>query len=439
MRRRSSVVSQHIRSAARGVASLELAVVLVGVAPVLLFDDWMPQWAIVAALAAIPALWLVRWLGFGSPIRATPLDLPLLILLLMVPVGVWAALIKEQSLPQIYRVVLGAGLFYATAGTLTSAGRLRRFAALLMLAVPALALLALLGTQLSDGKFPVLSDLYDWIPSVISPFWRPTGLGPNSVAGGLALLLPLTFGAALGARNRWLRAASAVAVLFAATVMVLTQSRGALVGAVLAVSVMLVLWKRWFLLVIPAAIIAGAAALVVVGPEQLGGFIASGTASSAAASLEGRLEIWTRALHMIRDFPITGVGLGMFDHMLDLLYPLQMVTLETDMYHPHNVFLFQATSSGLPGLIALLALLLLLFVMAAQSVRRARGGEMWPLAIGLAGALVAYVGHGLFDSPTSFIRASAILWILFGLQASVWLHLRERGPSAPQPVESAHG
>jgi len=46
--------------------------------------------------------------------------------------------------------------------------------------------------------------------------------------------------------------------------------------------------------------------------------------------------------------------------------------------------------------------------------------------LGLLGALVAYLAHGMFDSPTSFIRASAILWILYGLQAALWLHLRER-------------
>ena len=28
--------------------------------------------ALIAALAAIPLLWLVRWIGTGSPVRATP-------------------------------------------------------------------------------------------------------------------------------------------------------------------------------------------------------------------------------------------------------------------------------------------------------------------------------------------------------------------------------
>ncbi len=156
---------------------------LLGVAPVLLFGPWMPRWAVFAALVAVPLLWLVRWLVHGSPVCASPLNLPVLILLLMVPVGVWAAASKSLSLPHLYRIILGVALLSAATGTLTSARRLRLMAALLAVAVPALALFALLGTQLSASKLPVLSDLYESIPPTVRPFWRPTGLGPNSVAG----------------------------------------------------------------------------------------------------------------------------------------------------------------------------------------------------------------------------------------------------------------
>jgi len=418
-------VKQQLKTAACRLADLELVIVLLGVAPVLLFDAWMPKWAIAVALVAIPVLWLIRWLGCDSPIRATPLDLPILLLLLMVPVGVWAAAIKSLSLPQIYRIILGVGLFYATVGTLTSTRRLRLFVAWLLIAVPVLALVALLSTQLSGSKFPASAALYDLIPSSIRPFWRPAGLGPNSVAGGLVMLLPLTIGFALGGRWRWLRIVCALASLSSGSVLVLTQSRGALVGLAFAVLVMFVLWNRWFLLAIPAMFLGGLAALGVLGVEWLSQFILSSTATSAVASFEGRLEIWTRALYMIQDFPITGVGLGMFDQILDLLYPLFVAAPETNIFHPHNMFLSQAVSSGLPGLIGFLSLIFLLLTMAVQSIGLSQREEAWPLAMGLLGALVAYLVHGMFDSPTSFVRANAILWILFGLQAALWLLLRE--------------
>jgi putative inorganic carbon (HCO3(-)) transporter len=405
--------------------------VLLGVAPILLFDAYVPKWAVAVALAAIPVLWLVRWLGLGSPVRPTPLDVPVLILLVMTVAGVWASAVKPLSLPGLCTVVLGIGLYYGAVSTLTSARRLRRFVVLLLIAVPVLALVALLGTQLAEGKFPLLAALYDRIPAAITPFWRPAGLGPNSVAGGLVMLLPLSIGFALGARRWSLRIACALASLFAASVLVLTGSRGALVGLALAVVVMFIVWNRWFLLAVPVLVLGGLVALALLGPERLAEFMLSGAATSAVASLEVRLEIWSRALAMIQDFPFTGVGLGMFEQTLDLLYPLRIVVPQTDIFHPHNLFLSQAVTGGLPGLVGFLALILLLFIMAVRAIRQPRNSEGWPLALGLLGALVAFLAHGIFDNPTSFIRAGAILWTLFGLLVAFWLHLREQQEGRP--------
>ncbi len=423
-------MSESFRSLARRIADLELWIVLLGVAPVLLFEPWMPRWAVFAALIAVPLLWLVRLLGHGSPVRVSPLNLPVLILLLTAPIGVWAATSKSQSLSHLYRIILGVALLYAATGTLSTARRLRSMVALLAVAVPALAVFALLGTQLSASKLPMLSSLYESILPTLRPFWRPAGLGPNSVAGALAMLMPLPIGLALGGKQRWLRIACVLASLFAGAVLLLTQSRGALLGLALAALVMLIVWSRWFLLAIPIAIGGSVVALATLGSQRLGALMLSGAATSAVESMEGRLAIWSSAIYMVKDFPLTGIGLGMFDRVLDLLYPLSTVSMETNIHHPHNLFLFQAVSSGLPGLVGMVSLILLLFVMSVQSLRWARGGQMWPLALGLLGALIAYLGHGLFDSPTSFIRASAILWLLFGLQAALWLHLREQRPPA---------
>lgn len=429
---------QRIRALACRIADLQLVFVLLCVAPVLLFDAYVPPWAIAVALAAIPVLWLVRWLGLGSPVRATPLDVPILVLLLMAPVGVWVAAAKPLSLPGLYRIILGTGLYYGAVGTLTSARRLRLFAALLLFAIPVLALFALLGTQLSDAKFPLLAALYEWIPSAITPFWRPTGLGPNSVAGGLVMLLPLSLGFALGARRHSLRIVCVLAFLFAASVLVLTGSRGALVGLTLSVLVMFIVWNRWSLLAVPVMVLGGLVSLALLGPERIGGLILSGTATSAVSSLEGRLEIWSRALAMIQDFAFTGVGLGMFDQTMDLLYPLHIVVPQTDIFHPHNLFLSLAVEGGLPALVGFLALILLLLVMAVRAIGLSRETEGWPLALGLLGALVAFLAHGIFDNPTSFIRPSAILWTLLGLQAAFWLYLREQqGGGASTGQESS--
>jgi O-antigen ligase len=129
---------------------------------------------------------------------------------------------------------------------------------------------------------------------------------------------------------------------------------------------------------------------------------------------------------MGQDFAFTGVGLGMFHQVVQILYPLFLIRPDAAIPHPHNILLAQMVDTGVPGLISLTALLLLLFYMAVRSTHLSRRGRWWPLAIGLLGALVASLGHGQFDSITSFIKPHTILWGLFGLQTTLWLYLRSQ-------------
>jgi putative inorganic carbon (HCO3(-)) transporter len=434
-------VTEQLRGIARRIAGLELWIMVLGVTPVLIFDAWMPRWLIVVALASIVALWLLRWFGCGSPVRPTPLDLPILILLLMVPVGVWAAAVRSPALPELYRIVLGIALLYAVVGTVSSARALRLVGALLLPATAALSLAALLGTVWAKGKLPQLEAVYQQLPTLLRPFWNPAGFSANIVGGILAVLLPVTIAYALGSGRLWLKGAWAMAFLAGGLVLLLTQSRGAFVALSIALLVMGAARTRWFLVAIPVLGAGVLAAVQSLGGSQLSQVLLSSSTSQAVGSLEGRLELWSRALYMIQDFPVTGIGLGMFDRVLDLLYPLFLVGPAADLFHPHDIYLAAAVDGGLPALIAFVSLLVLLLFMAVQSVRFTHGDRLRPLAYGLLGGVVAYMTHGLFDSITSFIKASTIIWAFFGLETALWLCLHDRiktdaqaGPHIQQQV-----
>ncbi len=401
---------------------------VLGVAPVLIFDAWMPVWALVVALTSVPVLWLIRWLGRGSLTRPTPLDVPILILLVMVPVGVWASANVSLSVPELYRIVLGVALFYAVANTVADALRLRLVTVSLLVVTALLGLVALLSTHWGGGKFPVpfLDALYGQLPRLIQPFWNPLGFNPNIIGGALAMLLPMLIAFAVGARRWLVRVIWALPALIGCLALLLTQSRGAIVGLLLALLVMGLAHNRRFLLAVVASGVVGLVTVRLLGPAHVSRFILASGGESAVGGLEARLELWSRALYMIQDFPFTGVGLGMFDRVLDMLYPGFLLDLNADVYHPHNAFLAQAVTAGLPGLIAFLALILLLLFMALRSIHLSRGEESYLLSIGLLGAWVAYLSHGLLDSMTSFIKAHTILWGLFGLQAALWAYLLGR-------------
>lgn len=419
-------MKQQLRAIACRFAGLELVLILLGVAPVLLFDAWMPAWAIAAVLAAVPVLWLLRWVGQGYLTRPTPLEVPILLLLSMVLVGLWVAPMKMVTLPHVYRIILGFALFYAMVNTLHAARHLHIGTMLVLAAIAAMGGLALVGTQWSTGKFslPFMDAIYARLPALVGPFWNPAGLGPNSVGGILAMLSPLAVAYAVGARRWWMKMASALVALVGCLAVVLSQSRGGILALFVALLVMGVARSRWFLIVV---LLVGLVSLQVIGLTGIE-FMFDGPDSSvaletAAGSLEWRLELWSRALYLGQDFPVTGVGLGMFGRAVNLLYPMPELPPEIPYYHPHNVYLAHLVDGGFPGLVAFVALLLLLFAIAVRSIRLSRQGEWWPLAIGLLGALAAFAVHGLFDSITSYIRAHIVLWGLVGLQTALWLYL----------------
>jgi len=90
--------------------------------PVLIFSDWFPPVLVALALLAIPLLWSLHRLARGRFFTATPIDIPILILLATLPVGWWAAALPDLALPHLIRYLVAVALFYALVNTL-GAGR----------------------------------------------------------------------------------------------------------------------------------------------------------------------------------------------------------------------------------------------------------------------------------------------------------------------------
>jgi O-antigen ligase len=138
------------------------------------------------------------------------------------------------------------------------------------------------------------------------------------------------------------------------------------------------------------------------------------------SSLRSREELWVRAIYIIRDFPLTGVGLGMVEPVVKLLYPNFIVYPEANFKHVHNIYLQAGAELGLPGLIAHLSLyLLLLYLLLRRILDYHSTGYYQALALGLLGTLITFLAHGFFEVITYAPRAAIIVWGLFGLMIAV--------------------
>lgn len=403
-------------------------------AGVLVFPTFFPPVLVSLALLAVPALWVVHKLVRGHFFTRTPADAPILLLSLTLPVGCWISPLPEVSLPHVIKYIIAFALFYALVNTAANSGGKRLFGLTLpemgglalLLAAAGISIVSMLGMAWSGNKLPyVPEELLDKIPRLVNAFWNPQGFHPNIVGGVLAMLVPVT--AAYVYLSLWrLRLPLLLFLMIEIIVLVMTQSRGGLIGLMAGFLVMLVSINRRWVWVIPFCIVLAAAGVLWYGIKPAMDLVAGGVGNSAVGSLSGRLQLYLRGIYMIQDFAFTGIGPGMFPRVLALLYPLVPLGMEADLPHVHNIYLQMGVDHGIPGLIAFLALLILLAVMGIQTIRSSRGAPWEPLAVGLLAGFFAYLVHGLIDATGFTPRAHIVVWGYFGLMAALWRWTRMR-------------
>lgn len=404
--------------------------VLAITAPVLYLPQRFELDAVLFAGGLLAASWLWRRLWTGVWYAATPADWPIILLVVvMLPVAVWAApdpLRTQYAWPRALVLLWNLHLFIVF---VTYASRQRRLLTPLLLIFLGSALLIALLAPLGVNwlyKLPGVQLILSHVPALLGFLSREgeSGFHPNIVAGALLYALPLMIALAVAGlrrqpRNRWLWLLAGTA-LYTTGVFFLLQSRGGYIGLAVALTVMVALphrWGRWLLAL-------GTVSMVVLTTTAGGNMLLTWVADNPTVEAVGgtvtltgfRVEVWTAALLAIQDFPFTGAGLGTFQEVAMLLYPLN-VSPTYYFGHAHNFWLQGAIDFGIPGLIAITAIYLAAIVQAARLWR----APLVPpgLAAGLAGSLLAQSIFSLTDAIPLGSTANLFFWMLFGLILAV--------------------
>jgi len=419
-------VSHWLQKSAVILPWLEL-VTLAAAAPFLLFPTARPRWTAVM-LALLAAIYLLRWIMRREPWPSTPFNGALLVLALMIPVAVWASALPDLTLPKLTGLILGLGAYRAIAFSVHD--RRSFFWGVAAFAVVGLAIWAagLLGAGWLM-KYAWFDPILRRLPRALTglPGAPDSGIHPNQLAGALILCMPIAAAGAVGwcrERRWWLALLSIVALGLAFGTLALTQSRSGWLGGatgLLALAMLAGLASRQrrlqvLAVALPLALILAFGAFFALRPDIVARFFNTSGGGTGEISLFGRLEVWSRAIYAIQDFPFTGTGLGTFRRVVNLLYPLFTVSPNTDIAHAHNMFLQVAVDVGLPGLIAYLALLELAGVVAWGAARRS-SGAVRNLGLGLFAGLIALHVYGLTDAIALGSKPGLVFWMALGLIA----------------------
>lgn len=359
---------------------------------------------ILTLVLLLPCVWI-----FHPPPR-TALNGSLGLFLVAVLVSLTASFDVLFSAPKVLGVVFGIAVFFALVRAIRGpeALALDLFAA----AGAALALIGLLGTKWID-KVSLLRAVTSHIPALIRGVpGQAEGFQPNAIAGVLVMFLPLQFALCIAAPARRTLHAACFAITF--VTLLLTQSRGGYLSLIAGVIAWL-LWsgrrtRRWTL-----AFLVAAALIAVPLRTRIAPMLTEHVGSGIASDVPSRIELWSRALRAIGDFPLTGLGMNSFRRVMPAMYPVYLIPPEIDIAHAHNHLLQAALDLGLPGLVAYLAL----WLGAAALLVRAYRRSSKLLVGGLAAGMVAYFAFGTADAIALGAKVGIFFWIALALIVSM--------------------
>ena len=346
--------------------------------------------------------------------RRTPFDWFLLLFLVTVVVGLWAAYDKTGAWRK-FGILLGAVLIYYLLTGLPQ----KHFWLIPGGAVLVGALIAI--------YFLLTHDWQNWAADIsflnrigtgwqsIRP-WLPLPIiHPNVVGGILAVLAPLMLLFAWQSWGDWVIFALTMAAgLMIALAFLLTSSRAAWLSLAAAASIWFLWWLcqqigrrvSWSGNILFVIVIVVCGGLMLLLPGGIFGWLAYLPGPDSATS---RLELTRQTADLITDFPLTGCGLVSFPGLYS-----QYIRVIPHLYYDysHNLYLDLFLEQGVLGLMALLFILVGALILLLKGM-----GEGWSthglalLSTAVFIGLVTLLIHGLMDDALYGMSGTPLLFV----------------------------
>lgn len=263
---------------------------------------------------------------------------------------------------------------------------------------------------------------------------------PNDFAAFSAILLLIGAAWLFAGRTRASRIAGGLAALVFLLALTVSLSRGAWVGALGGVVVLLILLpraRRGLLFAGIPIILTGTILVSSAGtPDQpqvraVRQRIES-IARPTANPYDSRPDIYREAIRQIRAHPLTGVGAGNFPVASAASGSL---TQTVGAVHAHNVLLTVAAETGIPSAVLLLLFTVLIGLAALRTVRRLPDARDRALAAGVAAALAVQIGQGIVDFNFRNPIIPVLMWSLIGILLALRRGSRSEEERWPTPSD----
>ena len=379
----------------------------------------IPTMLTLGLLAATTASFAIKVFVTGKiQLKFTSLDAFVLVFAAIVAYSLVISYNTAASAPVAAVYLLYLMFYFVVKNTITTREKL--FGLVSVIATSGLAVAAFGVWQRLTGNFTMTAawlDMQFFDETMVRIY--STLENPNVLGKYLIFIILIAFAMIYYFEEYFHKTVAAGILAVAAGCMLFTQSRGAWLGAILALGVFALLRDR-------RLVVLGVIGLIIapffIPAEVLTRFLSIGDLADTSTNF--RLSIWLASLEMIRVFWPIGIGLG--TETFVMLYNLYAFSAAHAL-HTHNLYLQLIVDLGIAGLgvffLIISGFLKGLFVQAAYGADRA----MQTLAAALPAAMLGFLLQGLTDNVWYNYRILGFFWLVVALGAAASQYSIRRG------------
>ncbi len=231
---------------------------------------------------------------------------------------------------------------------------------------------------------------------------------PNVLGEYILLVLPVSIGLMWTRKNFYTKVVYAGISAIMLVALILTFSRGCWIGLIIAAAVFITFaaGKLWGLALVALPVIP------MVLPESIiNRFLSIGDMKDSSTSY--RVYIWMGCLAMIKDFWLSGIGMG--QEAFTQVYPFYSYN-GIVAPHSHNLFLQILVESGVAG-IAVFLIIVALFLRRVMTGYQygGKGDTLSTVMTAITAGVCGFLVQGMFDNCFYNYRVMLVFWCVIAL------------------------
>lgn len=359
------------------------------------------------------AFWILdKILRKDLSIRATALNLPLVLFFAMACVSIVHSVEPSTSVKGLVKVLKYLGIYFLMIENISDIRMARRVITALILGAVVVCL---------DGVFQYITgkDLLRSNPLIINVgLKRMTAAYKhcNDFGVYLVTVIGVIWALALYEYKKPAKALGLLTAALATICVVLTFSRGAALAFYGAAILMGIIKKDKLVLGILALSLLAMPFLIPSGVSQWG--------KSTKSPLEffcntDRISFYRSSIQMIKAHPFIGVGINTFMKAYPKYKVRDMEVITAEQCYAHNNYLQMAGEMGLVGLGIFFWVLAAFFAEVWRIYTKADKSFVKNAALGLGCGIFAFLLNGLTESSFYFSKIVVVFWFITGLAVSL--------------------